>query len=650
MTVVDIHSRDVLPALPLLAGFIAWSLFRLLVERAVQWYKPRLYNELRSDYEAKYMIFFGVLMGLLAKPITLATCGLAVWSTPPEDDIAGIHPPMNAYQENCWNSRIVVYVSELPHYIRVPELLLHHLLILMSMGVIARWRGPHRGFDLSLAALWAEIPNSLRTILRKSHYLGDHPRVDWHLACWATILGFLTRVPAIIISMAMIPQSGLQGGPAFIMGSAYFFYLVYIFNLTYRRLVNSDVLQIEDSGVFRLRFNDLFNINSTSLTTGTAVLGTQLSTLLVYTWAKKEATSVHAAELINITWHLLMAVTMAVVGSQLLAPYLQKFLHWHRLCSVYLQAGILVAVAVLSFTPTLQRSVDRPILVGCVVLCSSLSKAASQLASHLASVEGGLDTRGSIICGLFNLAQFVAAVVSVGTGRPVLEVAFKTLLLQLLIRLAVDSRASEARKPSIWPRSGSFLALGILAALKAMWPLRSSATGTLPYFGNITSNATAKEKYVARIGQPGQFPDAQITVWFAAKEFFVFGFMYACFYVLAGCFYRRRPDISPDSTKGNTRRVLYTPRTIGLFSLTVWACYIAYLASQGETPEAHNQHRQPHQILSSEPPFCTLVLSWQFWVSISSSVVVSTGAAHIWQPRSFSHAKKLDSNSFWDQR
>lgn len=43
--------------------------------------------------------------------------------TPAADNIAGIHPPMNTYQEYCWNSRIVVYVSELPHYMRVPELL-----------------------------------------------------------------------------------------------------------------------------------------------------------------------------------------------------------------------------------------------------------------------------------------------------------------------------------------------------------------------------------------------------------------------------------------------------------------------------------------------------------------------------------------------
>lgn len=640
MAVVDINSRDVLPALPLVAGFVIWSLARLIVEQAVRWYSPKFYKELQENYEAKHMVFFGVLLGLISKPITLATCGLAVWNTPAQDDIAGTHPPMNTYQEYCWNSRIVVYASELPHYIHVPELLLHHLLILMSMGVIARWRVSHRGLDLALAALWGEIPNSLRTVLRKSHCLENHPRFDWHLACWTTVFGFLTRGTAIIMAMAMIPQSGLQGGPAFIAGSAYFFYLAYIFNLTYRRLRSSDILQLEDLGVFRLRLSDACNINSTSLMTGLAVLGTQVSTLSIYTWAKQDASRIQSAELINITWNLLMAVSIAISGSQLLAPQLQKLLHWRRLCSVYLQAGILIAAAVLTFTPTLQRSVDRPALVACVIVCSSFSKAASQMASHLDSVEKGLYSRASVVCSLLNLSQFIAAVVSVIIGRPVIEVAFKSILLQLLIRLAVDARARETSKPESRPTSWSLLTLGILAALQVTWPLRNHAIGALPHFGNITTDETVEAKHLARIAVPARLSDGKSTFWFVATELLVFVFMYVCFQIIATCFCRKRPIARPCGRKDDTARVLFTARNTGLVSLGIWICCIAYLASQGETPESHNQHREPQEIVSAEPPFCTLLLSWQFWLSISASVVLSTVAAHIWQPRSLSQKMK----------
>lgn len=496
------------------------------------------------------------------------------------------------------------------------------------MGVVATWRAPHRGLDLALAALWAEIPNSLRSVLRKSHYLDNHPRLDWHLACWTNMLGFFTRAPAILLAMAMIPQSGLQGGPAFIAGSAYFFYLVYIFNLTYRRLKSADILQVEDSGVFRLRFSDLFNINSTSLTTGLGVLAIQVSTLAIYPWAKEDASHTQASELINITWNLVMAVVMAIAGSQLLVPHLQQVLHWPRLSSVYLQAGTIIAVAVLLFTPTLQRSVDRPTLVGCVILCSSLSKAASQLTSHLVSVEQGLDNRASIISGICNLAQFGAAVVSVLLGKPVLDIALMTVLLQLLIWLAVDSRASESTKPKLRSTAG-LLTLAILAALKAMWPLRISAMATLPLFGidtNETMEATSKD--LLSITEL-RFNNAQSTVCVAAKEFLGLSIIYAFFYILTGYALCKRLTPSPCGIKDTKRRVDCTARTIAPVCLGIWACCIAYSVSQGEIPENHNRYREPHQILAAEPPFCTLVLSWHFWASISASVVVSIAAAHI---------------------
>lgn len=556
---------------------------------------------------------------------------------------------MNTYQEYCWNSRIVVYVSELPHYIRVPELLLHHLLILMSMGIIARFRGPHRGFDLSLAALWAEIPNSLRYVLSKTHCMRDHPRLDWHLACWTTIIGFLTRAPAVILAMAMIPQSGLQGGPAFIIGSAYFFYLAYIFNLTYRRLKQSDVLQTEGSGVFSLRFGNRLNINSTGLTTGMVVLGIQVSTLAVYNLAKNGASPVRAPELVNITWNLLMMVTIAIVGSQLLAPRLQKFLHWHRLSSVHLKTGILISVATLMFTPTLQRSVDRPTLVGCVLLCSSLGEAVSQLASHLAAVEEGSSDRASLICCIVNLAQFGAAVAAVGTGRSVLETAFKNFLLQLSIRFAVNAQALETRLPKIRPTSGELLMFGILAAFNAMWLLRSSATVVLPHFES-NRNETAEADSVASIAPPLQLPDFQKAFGAAAKELILFSFMHTCFHILASWPYRSQSAPMRPSMKDNMKRVLYTTRTITLLCLGIWVCYIICLAFRGEVPEAHNQHRDPHQIVSEEPPLCTLVLSWQFWVSTFASVIISTVATHVWQPSSLSRMETPFPDSFLEPR
>lgn len=552
---------------------------------------------------------------------------------------------MNTYQEYCWNSRIVVYVSELPHYLRVPELLWHHLLILISMGAIAKWRGPHRGLDLALAALWAEIPESLRIVLRRSHYLDSHPRLDWHLAFWSPMIGFFTRAPTIILAMAMIPQSGLQGGPAFVAGSAYLFYLAYVFSLTYRRLKRAGILQFKDSGPFRLVFGHLFNINSTSLITGLEVLATQVSTLALYPWAQKDASHTHASELINITWNLVLAVVMAIAGSRLLVPHLQQVLHWSMLSSVYLHAGTLTAVSVLLLTPTLPLSVDRPTLVGCVILCSSLSKTASQLASRLVSAEQDLHSRASVVCGICNLGLLGAAGVRIILGNPVLDIAFKAALLQLLIQLAVDSRASESTKPRLRATTGLLTTLAILTALKVMGPLKVSAMAALHVSGietNTTMEATSID--LLRLTKL-PFTNAQTTVLGAVKEFFNLSVMYVFYYMLAGYAFCTQLALSPCGIKDIKRQVNCTTRSIAPVCLGLWACCIGYYVSRGEIPENQNRHREPHLILAAEPPFCTLVLSWQFWASISASVVVSTAAAHLLQPRKFSDAGKLSSCS-----
>lgn len=605
-------------------GFVSWMILRIVVEYAVKSYKPNLDRELRGHYQARYMLFIGLLLGLLFKPITLASCGLAVWKTPAGDDIAGIRPPINTYQAHCWNSKIVVYVSELPHYIYLPESFLHHLVILTTMGTVAKWQVPRRGFDTCLAALWAEIPHNVHAILRTTHYLDNYLCLDWHLACWTTIFDFLTRASGIVLSMAMISQSGLQRGPAIIMSSAYLFYLVYVFSLTYRRLKKNGVLQIENSGAFKLRFGGSSNINSTTVITGFGALATQVSTLAIYTWAKKDAYPMQASELANVTWNLVVAVTVAAAGSLLL--------HMRRPCSTYWKAEALLTVAVLGSTPDLQSSVDRPVLIGCVVLCSLLGKVASKLASHFASIEQGSDGRVSMISGLLNLAQFVVAVVFVYLGKPVLDVAFQhTVLLQLLIWLAVDFQASEstnARRKLL----KTLAMMATMGALRAMWQVSTnSAMGAL---SSLDTNTTETSGAFGRHGwhqiesAAHRVPGAvtRTTLEIAAKEFFVFSFIYAVLRMFAGWALRRREAPS-------LGRVRCTPITIVLVCLNLWNCHVAYMAAREMMPSQHKQHREPQEIIAAAPPFPTLVLSWQFWVAISAPVIASTTAAHIRQPR-----------------
>ncbi|KAK7735815.1 hypothetical protein SLS63_003776 [Diaporthe eres] len=255
----------------------------------------------------EYLFFFGMLLGLIVKPLPLIGCGLAVWKTPPEDDIAGFRRPMNPSQQFCWGSRTAIYISELPHYLHVPEMVLHHLLTLLGMSMVAKFNISRRGLDLSLAALWSEIVYSLRNVLKWTGHLDKRPKLDWSLTFYGTLFLFVTRAPTTIAALAMIPANGLQGGPALVITMAYVFHLVYIIRITYIRLKKSGVLQVEESGVFRVQVGDRLNINSTALLTGLACMSTQVSLVLLYSWTGTGLQPIRTPELTNLMWHSVLA-------------------------------------------------------------------------------------------------------------------------------------------------------------------------------------------------------------------------------------------------------------------------------------------------------------------------------------------------------
>lgn len=645
--------RDDVPFLPLLLGLAAWPLCRIAADRFVRWYSRDFYSHLKSDYEKRYLFFFGVLIGLLAKPPSLVACSLAAWTTAPEDDIAGFRRPMNSYQQFCWGSRTVIYISELPHYLHLPEMVIHHFLTLLPMVIIARYNGPRRGYDLGLAALFSEATNNLRSLLKQTHYARKHPKLDWCLQFYGTISLFLTRVPAVIMGMAMIPANGLQGGPARVTAIAYVFYLVYIHRITYKRLRNTDILQIDGSGVFRVRIGNHFNITSTSLLTGLAILGTQMSVIALYTWTKTEPIPATTSELINLIWNSLFAVAIGLTGSRLVATSLQRFLQWQRVSSVYLQSGLVFAIVFLCTSPTLDTTVDREALVSCLLLSSSLTKAASQYASHLACIESGsqvtakqdekdstqtragkgVPSRASVFCSVINLCQYLGFVLAVVTGySSPAEAAFRTLLVQLVVRAAVDSTLENT--------GNRITTLGSLAMLKTLWGLGSIVTASAQHLDPIGNHTIIGNAHSTRT-QPFVPLDWRMALKSAIKDLLIFQSLYLLVSATTKYFSTQRRSF---------RFPMPRLMTVALASLTAWLGYIGYLAWQGvENPVITNSEFTAAQIVARQPPICSLLLSWQFWVSISASVSIPTAAAHLWLPKTVSQAKDIKSDSFWDQ-
>ena len=642
--------REDVPFLPLLIGLAAWPLCRVAADRFVRWYRPDFYQHLKSEYERRYLFFFGLLMGLFVKPPSVLACGLSAWNTAPEDDIAGFRRPMNPYQQLCWGSRAVIYVSELPHYLHLPEMVLHHFLSLFGMAIIARYHAPRRGYDLSLAALFSEATNNLRSLLKLTRYSRKHPNLDWYLQFYGTTSMYLTRVPAIVMGLAMIPASGIQAGPAGITVIAYLFYLGYVHRITYQRLRYSDILQIEDSGVFRVRIGDQLNITSTSLLTGLAILGTQISVVALYTSTRTQPVPATTEELINLVWISMFAVAVGLAASRLVAPLLQRILQWRNMSSVYLQSGLASAIVFLCLSPTLDTIIHKETLVASLLLSSSLTKAISQYAAHLACMESDsraiaiqddtdstetkseqrVPSRASLFCSVLNLFQYLVSVLTVTTGYFSLsEAAFGTLLVQFVIRAAVNSTLEQS--------GNTILTLGSLAMLKTLWTLGGIVTSPV-YPHELDGNYTMEDALPAT--QPSLLIDWQVTLKSALTDLIVLGGLYFLVSAATNCF-----STSRYSSKIGFPRL----RTLAFISIVAWFGCVSYAAALGEYPEIYNKGLTAAEIVARQPPICSLLLSWQFWVVTATSVSVPTAAAHLWLPKTASQAKEIKSDSFWDQ-
>lgn len=616
---LDLPREDV-PFLPFLAGLATWSLYRLAVDRIVRWWSPDFYNKLRGNHE-KYLFFFGMLLGLIVKPIPLIGCGLAVWKTPPEDDIAGFRRPMNPSQQFCWGSRTAIYISELPHYLHVPEMVLHHLLTILGMGMVAKFHISRRGLDLSLAALWSEIPNSLRNVLKWTGHLDTRPNLDWRLTFYGALFLFVTRAPTTIMAAAMIPASGLQAGPALVITMAYVFHLVYIIRITYIRLKKSGVLQVEESGVFRVQVGDRTNITSTALLTGLAFVSTQVSLVLLYSLTNTGAQPIETPELINLTWNSLLAGTVGLAACRLIAGLLQILVprNWPSL--LYMQCDVVIAASVLCLSPTVNGSIDKATLLFCLLLSSSLIKAIYQYAYHLAYLQTKSEgsalqlspSRRSLNCSIINMCQFFAFAFLFATGRSSLaSSALKTFLVQMVIEAAANSTMTKTT---------TGISLGCLAVLMTVWRTSLLETSETVYRVELYDNQTTDSLSFSR-GPPALAHWAKCLL----QDMFVVGGLYLLFSTAMDYLCKlswNRPRISG----------LPSLRTIALLAVSGWVGCIGYLVLTGETPEMMNKNSTAAEILAREPPICSLVLSWHFWAALSASAIMPTAIAHSWQTK-----------------
>lgn len=250
---------------------VVWYLVRLAIGLA----RPAWCESLNHN-ATKRAFVIGSVIGLAFKFLTIPACIAAAYMTPAEDDLAGIHPTMNVYQQVCWGSRGAVNVMELMYFIHIPELTLHHMLILVGMYAIGKFHAPHRGFDMALAALISEIPTYIFLIGKDLGIMERHPRWNRALHVAAAVTGFGFRAPATILAICMIPGTGLRGGPAVLALVGFLYYLAYVLNITWRRLKRVSVWCVLGDGDFHLQLTDRIIVSSPSVYTGLWASGSQV--------------------------------------------------------------------------------------------------------------------------------------------------------------------------------------------------------------------------------------------------------------------------------------------------------------------------------------------------------------------------------------
>lgn len=301
-------------ALCTVAWMCAWAL--------IAFFQPAWYKTLDNDRRRKNYVV-GIVIGIFFKILSVPSCALAAYMTPAEDDVAGIRGYMNEYQQICWGSRGVTIILELYHFIGNTELMIHHGLVLVTMIVIGVFNGPHRGLDLSLGALVSEFPSVTFSIIRGLGLLGKYPTLERALIVIGTGLILAVRVPAMFICMAMLPKSGLRGGPSKVVLMAFLFYLVYNFHLSWRRLKRAQIWQSWQTGDgswdFGIRVTTQFMVSSTGFMAGLAavgLLGLALAFLSMFEFATKN--------------RLMYATSLLVPALLLAVQALQRYESCHR--------------------------------------------------------------------------------------------------------------------------------------------------------------------------------------------------------------------------------------------------------------------------------------------------------------------------------
>ncbi|KAK3384226.1 hypothetical protein B0T24DRAFT_487383, partial [Lasiosphaeria ovina] len=367
------------PFVPFLAGLTAWVLLRFGAEAIVRRVNPEFFEDLKLDIRRRYDLYFGTWLGLIFKAVSIVACTTALLTTSAETDIAGLARPLSTEEQWCWGCRAVLFVQELPHYVSIPELVVHHMLSIAAMIGILAWNFPRRQMYLIWATLLSEFANNSRRLLKMHGRLT--PRLSVWLSAAIALNVVLFRVTGALVAIVWSLQGGTSSLALVLNVGAMSIYILYMLRMSVRELTRSELLIVRLGRPTKLIIAGNWEINLLGIFVGLGIVCTEVSALWIYEANVNHLTS--KAEIHSIAWASLQAVIVGLFGAHATACLMRFSVvpaeagqRSPRMC---MQGGLVFAGAVILLSPTMESTVDRGTFLSCMSMSFLLLEAIGQI-------------------------------------------------------------------------------------------------------------------------------------------------------------------------------------------------------------------------------------------------------------------------------
>lgn len=271
-------------------GLAAYQALRALAHSIFRSYMPAFYNTLRKSEAFQlraYLVFpIGFLITILTTPFCLAA--LSSSSSTSTSDTSPSTPyfvrNLSTSEKICLGSRSVLWISEMPLLRHSSQYMIHHILSLSSLGTVLLTDLTLRPLYLIYAGLITEIFSDSIAILRFHGFNQLNSEIYAALTLVnAMSLMLLRMLPAILFTYAELRSTEGLSSNAYM--ASVLFYAGWLLWISYKQLSGLGYIELVWTRPVYVRIGSNISITIFSLLLGTAMVASQIASVVFYTLA-----------------------------------------------------------------------------------------------------------------------------------------------------------------------------------------------------------------------------------------------------------------------------------------------------------------------------------------------------------------------------